>query len=173
MKMKNVLEPAQMKEIEICMEIIHEGRRFQKEQGFLQWTEDYPNIDTIRSDIQNSKGYVLKMDNRIAGYMCIDFDGEPAYANIQGKWNAKEPYAVIHRMSFQKEFRGIGLTEIAFALIEKLCVQKGICYIRIDTDFANERMQHILIKNRFEYCGKIVFQGSEKMAFDKFWGKQK
>ena len=171
--MRNVLELAQMNDLEICMGIIDEGRRFQNEQGFTQWTDDYPNIDTIRSDIQNTKGYVLKMDNSIAGYLCNDFEGEPAYANIQGNWRAEEPYAVIHRMAFQKEFRGIGLTEIAFTLIERLCVQKGIYYIRVDTDFCNERMQHVLIKNGFEKCGKIMFQGSEKMAFDKLLEVQK
>lgn len=163
----NVLQLAQMDEIEICMNIIKDGKKFQEEQGFIQWTDDYPNMDTIRSDIQNSKGYVLKMDNQIAGYMCIDFDGEPAYAHIQGTWRAKKPYAVVHRMAFQKEFRGMGLTDSAFKLMEKLCIQNGISCIRADTDFSNKRMQHILKKNGFENCGRIVFQGSEKLAFDK------
>ena len=163
----NVLELAQMKEIEIYMNIIKEGKSFQNEQGFTQWTDDYPNMETIRSDIQNTKGYVLKIDGRIAGYMCIDFDGEPAYTNIQGTWRTKEPYAVIHRMAFQREYRGIGLTDIAFKLIEKLCIQNGIYNIRVDTDFHNKRMQHILKKNGFANCGKVIFQGSEKLAFDK------
>jgi hypothetical protein len=88
-------------------------------------------MDTIRSDIQNAKAYIIKMDDRIAGYMCIDFDGEPAYADIQGTWRAQKPYAVIHRMAFQKEFRGIGLTDLTFKLIEKLCIQNDIYYIRV------------------------------------------
>lgn len=167
-KTMNVLELARMEESEICMDIITEGKNFQNEQGFTQWTDDYPNIDTIRNDIQNTKGYVLKMDHKIAGYMCVDFEGEPAYADIQGEWRAKKPYAVIHRMAFKKEYRGLGLADVAFMLIEKLCIQKGIYYIRVDTDFSNKLMQHILKKNGFETCGKIFFQGSEKIAFDKF-----
>lgn len=163
----NVLEPAQMEEIELYMDIINDGKKFQKEQGFTQWTDDYPNKDTIRSDIYHSKGYALKADGRIAGYMCIDFGGEPAYDDIQGKWRADKPYAVIHRMSFHKEFRGMGLADVAFMLTEKLCIQNDIYYIRADTDFPNKRMQHILKKNGFENCGTIFFQGSEKLAFDK------
>lgn len=166
----NVLEPAQMNEIEIYMDIIKEGKRFQNEQGFTQWTDDYPNMDTIRNDILNTKGYAIKIDAKIAGYMCIDFDGEPAYKKIQGAWSAEEPYAVIHRMAFQKEFRGIGLADIAFRLIEELCIRNGIYYIRVDTDFSNQRMQHILKKNGFTNCGEVIFQGSEKMAFDKLFG---
>ncbi len=163
----NVLELAQMNEIELYMDIIRECKKFQNEQGFTQWTDDYPNIDTIRSDIKNAKEYVIKIDNKIAGYICIDFDGEPAYMKIQGTWRAKKSYAVIHRMAFKKEFRDIGLADIAFGLIEKLCIRNGICYIRVDTDFLNKRMQHILKKNGFVNCGKIIFQGSEKLAFDK------
>lgn len=163
----NVLEPARMNDIETCMDIIKQGKKFQNEQGFTQWTDDYPNMDTIRSDIQNAKAYIIKMDDRIAGYICIDFDGEPAYADIQGTWRAQKPYAVIHRMAFQKEFRGIGLTDLTFKLIEKLCIQNDIYYIRVDTDFLNKRMQHILKKNNFVNCGRIIFQGSEKLAFDK------
>mgnify|MGYP002517367962 CR=1 FL=1 len=162
------LEPARMEEVNVCMEIIKEGKKFQEEQGFTQWTEDYPDKDTIRSDIRKTKGYVLKMDDEIAGYMCIDFDGEPAYDDIQGRWRTEEPYAVIHRMAFRKEFRGIGLTDITFGLIEDLCIQNGIHCIRVDTDFSNKRMQHIFKKNGFENCGRIIFQGSEKLAYDKW-----
>ena len=38
--------------------------------------------------------------------------------------------------------------------------------LRADTDFPNERMQHVLEKNGFEK-GVVVFQGSGKLAYDK------
>ena len=161
------LEPALRKEAGICMEIIREGRDFQNEQGFTQWTEDYPSIDTIRDDIEHAKGYVLKADGRIAGYLCVDFGGEPAYVRIQGAWRAEKPYAVIHRLAFRKEFRGMGLSAVAFQLTEKLCVQNGVSCIRVDTDLSNARMQHILEKNGFVYCGKIFFQGCDRAAYDR------
>ncbi|WP_290565273.1 GNAT family N-acetyltransferase [Akkermansia sp.] len=163
----NTLEVAQLEDCNMCNHMIRMGREFQREQGFVQWTDDYPNEDTIRNDIKSNKGYVMKINGVIAGYMCIDFDGEPAYRNIQGKWRTEGPYAVIHRMAFDKGFRGMGLTGTAFKLIEKLCIQNGVRTIRVDTDFPNERMQHILKKNGFENCGTIMFQGSGKLAYDK------
>ncbi len=162
-----VLEPAGVDDVELCSQIIDEGRQFQQEQGFVQWTEDYPNMDTIRNDVNLGIGYVLKVDGTIAGYMCIDFSGEPAYAQIEGHWNADKPYAVVHRMAFLAKFRGMGLVDKTFALIEKLCLDKQISYIRVDTDFPNKRMQHILEKNHFSQCGIIIFQGSGKLAYDK------
>lgn len=158
---------ARADQIEACNEILQEGRQFQREQGFVQWTEDYPNMDTIRGDVAAGTGYVLRTDGVTAGYLCLDFSGEPAYAEIEGTWGAEEPCAVVHRMAFSREFRGIGLVDTAFALIEKLYLDRGVAYIRVDTDFPNKRMQHILEKNGFTRRGTIAFQGSGKIACDK------
>ncbi len=162
-----LLELAKLDDVRKCYNIIKEAKKFQKEQGFTQWTDDYPNQDTIQQDIQAEKGYIVTSDKEIAGYMCIDFSGEPAYENIEGKWNTDLPYAVIHRMAFSKEFRNRGLSSIALSLIENLCLSKNIKSIRVDTDFPNKRMQHILEKNGFSKCGIIVFQGSGKLAYEK------
>lgn len=167
----HALELARPADLEICAAIIDMGRAFQREQGFVQWTEDYPNRNTLLEDMRAGKGYVLRVNGEIAGYMCIDFDGEPAYGAIEGAWATKEPYAVVHRMAFDGKFRGMGLADTAFRLIEGLCVEKGVFSIRIDTDFPNERMQHILKKNGFTNCGVIVFQGSGKLAFEKSLGQ--
>ena len=162
-----LLELAQAQDVAECYRIIDEGRMFQKEQGFIEWTDDYRNEQTILDDIDAEKGYILTSDHRIAGYMCIDFSGEPAYAKIEGAWNSEQPYAVVHRMAFRKEYRGCGLSGIAWPLIEKLCISKGVNYIRVDTDFPNKRMQHILEKNGFSRCGIVIFQGIGKLAYDK------
>ena len=102
----NTLEAARPNELDACWEIIREGRAFQNEQGFVQWTEDYPNRETLRQDIEEGKGFVLKVDGVIAAYMCVDFDGEPAYAAIEGRWETEEPYAVVHRMASPRRFAG-------------------------------------------------------------------
>lgn len=163
----NTLELARPQDLDTCVTIIDAGRAFQREQGFTQWTDDYPNADIIRDDIRNKKGYVLKTGGQIAGYLCIDFDGEPAYDDIQGAWHTEEPYAVVHRMAFSAASRGRGLADITFRLVEELCLANGVRSLRVDTDFSNQRMQHVLIKNGFEHRGVIVFQGSGKLAYDK------
>ena len=100
----DILESAKNSDIDVCWDILADGRRFQREQGFVQWTDDYPNRDTVKDDILSQKGYVLKVDGVIAGYMCIDFSGEPAYESIDGSWRSEKNYAVIHRMAFRKNF---------------------------------------------------------------------
>ena len=126
----------------------------------------YPNFDTI-VEIYNAKKVCHQNDGDIIGYMCIDFSGEPAYDDIKGAWRRDTPYAVIHRMAFSQKARGKGIAGIAFDLIERFCLEQGVRNIRVDTDFPNKRMQHILEKQGFVHCGVIVFQGGEKLAYDK------
>lgn len=162
-----LLELAQSKDVAKCYAIIKAAKKFQREQGFIQWTDEYPNESTIRDDVDAKKGYIFTVDGDIAGYMCIDFSGEPAYANIEGGWNTEMPYAVVHRMAFSERYRGKGLSSVALTLVEDLCLSKGVNCIRVDTDFQNTRMQHVLEKGGFSKCGVIVFQGSGKLAYDK------
>ena len=74
------LEPAREADIPRCGEILDEGRAFQRAQGFVQWTEDYPNAGTVRQDIRDQKGYVIRSGGDIAAYLCIDL----ARSHIRG-----------------------------------------------------------------------------------------
>ena len=158
---------AEKKDVDTCYEIIEFAKQFQKEQGFVQWTDDYPNREIIQDDVNTKKGYIIKEDENVLAYMCIDFAGEPSYEYIDGAWGTEEPYAVVHRMAFSKNYVNRGLSSKSFELIEDFCLSQEINNIRIDTDFKNSRMQHILEKNGFIKRGVIYFQGSERIAYDK------
>lgn len=153
-----------------CYKILDEGRKFQRAQGFTQWTDDYPNLNTVLSDIACGVGYAIKVDGKIAGYCCIRFDGEPAYLNIDGKWNYNLPYAVVHRLALSPDFRGTGLTGEAWRLIGEFCVHNGYNVIRVDTGLQNKVMMHVLEKNGFKKCGTVNYGEKPdglRIAYDK------
>ena len=97
----------------------------------------------------------------------MDFDGEPAYRDLNGQWNTNEKYVVVHRMAFSEKARGRGLSGDALRMVEEMSKKNGVYSFRVDTDADNKKMRHILSKNGFEYCGTIWFDNSEKIAFDK------
>ena len=70
-------------------------------------------------------------------------------------------------MAFAGAFRGQGLAETAFRLVEDLCREQGVRSLRVDTGFPNRRMQHVLEKSGFTHRGTIFYQGGERMAYDK------
>ena len=52
----NTLELARMEDAAACYGIIEDGRAFQQEQGFVQWTKSYPDLDAIQQDIRAGDG---------------------------------------------------------------------------------------------------------------------
>ena len=153
----------------IAMDIIEQAKAYLREQGIDQWQTGYPNLEAVLGDIEKERGWFITEGETIFGYMCIDYEGEPAYNDLKGNWlsAADAPYVVVHRLAFAKEKRGKGLADEAFRLVAEQAKAKGIENFRVDTDEANKIMQHVLKKNGFSYCGVIWFDNSEKIAFEK------
>ena len=107
------------------------------------------------------------LDGRPAGYVCIDFNGEPAYNTLSGSWLSSQPYVVLHRLALSPSFRGRGLAASVFQAAEKMARSKDVHSFKVDTDSPNQIMRHILEKQGFVYCGTICFDNSEKIAFEK------
>ncbi len=167
MEASKYLRLTELNELSLAVHLIEDGKAFLKSQGIDQWQNGYPDEECIKNDIINKKGYFLVCDDTVVGYMCVDFDGEPAYDTLQGEWKYDVPYVVVHRMVIDSTFKAKGLASVAFSLVEKLALERGIHNFRVDTDADNKIMQHILGKNGFQYCGVINFDNSEKIAFEK------
>jgi GNAT superfamily N-acetyltransferase len=162
------LEPAKLQDLERCYEILDAGRNFQRAQGFFQWRDDYPNRDSIRQDIAQNQGYVVRVDEVIAGYLCLCFTGEPAYEGLTGgTWLSEGPYGVVHRMAFHEDFRGKGLSSTTFELVGALCRSRGVYHLRVDTGPQNLRMQHVIEKSGFQLRGTVQYSGSDRLAYEK------
>lgn len=160
------LRKAKANEAEICYQCIEDARAYHKSLGFEQWRPDYPTRETILEDIAQNMGYTFVDEQGIVGYCCIIIGDEPAYRQIEGAWKTNRPYAVVHRMAFNKKARGGGRSKEAFDLIKELCLSKNIHAIRVDTQDENKVMQHILVREGFAYCGLIQFGGGPKLAYE-------
>ncbi len=154
-------------ETHIAMGIIDTAKKHLKEQGIDQWQNGYPDLDCIKADTQNGKGFFVKDGEDILAYLCIDLGGEPAYNSLKGEWLSEEKYVVVHRMAMSDKARGKNLSGTIFGLVESFAKEKGVHYFRVDTDSDNLKMRHVLEKNGFSYRGTIWFDNSEKIAFDK------
>ena len=160
------LRPAQRHEARMCYQCIEDARAYHKSLGFEQWHPDYPTQQTIFDDIAQGIGYVFAEGAGVLGYCCIVIGDEPAYHEIDGAWKTDRPYAVVHRMAFNRRARGSGLSKAAFSLIRTVCRLNHVDAIRLDTQQENKVMQHILDREGFEYCGLIQFDGGPKLAYE-------
>lgn len=156
-------------DINNIIKIIKQAQDYFKDQGINQWQNNYPNYETIKNDINKEESYVLIEDNEILGTAAVSFNGEKTYDNIHdGKWLSKKDFAVIHRIAVNNNFKGRGLAGEIIKNVEKLCLDKGIHSIKMDTHEENISMQNSLKKNGFKYCGVIYLEDkSKRIAFEK------
>ena len=159
---------ANERDIPDILKIITQAKSYFKKQGIDQWQGDYPNLKSIKDDIDKEYGYVLLKNQRLAATVAVSFDGEETYDQIhEGEWLSIQPYAVIHRLAINDELKGIGLSSVVMDHIFELCRQKGIRSIKVDTHRENKPMQRLLEKKQFQYCGIIHVSDGERVAFEK------
>lgn len=127
-----------------------------------QWNGAYPDLETLRTDIEKQRLYVYKKDGRIHGVFMLLLEEEPTYAYIEGgSWREETPYGTIHRLSGDGEVKGLFAKCVAFC-------EKKVPYLRADTHFDNHTMQHLLEKNSFERRGIIYLKnGDPRIAYQK------
>lgn len=156
-------------DVEDIMEIIKQAQSYLKSKGINQWQNNYPNYEIIREDIDNKYGYVLADGNNIAATVSVSFDGEKTYEAIyDGQWITNDKFAVIHRIALHNNYKGSGVSSEFIKHIEKLCLDRDVHSIKVDTHEENLSMQNLLKKNDFKYCGIIYLEdGNKRLAFEK------
>ncbi len=165
--LKMEFRKATIKDFSAIWEIIKFAIESRRIDGSKQWQDGYPNTETILSDIESGYGYVLVENKQLLFYSAIIFDIEPAYEAIEGKWLTSGDYCTIHRMAVAPTAVSKGLATEMLLRVEALCKSKSIFSIKIDTNFDNPKMLHLIKKLGYSYCGEVYFRGEARKAFEK------
>ncbi len=148
-------------------EIIRQAKALMTSEGRKQWTDAYPAPSDIDNDTGAEAAYVLCIDDVPMVYGAVIFTGEPAYGQIKEGWLSQGDYVVVHRLAVADEARGKGLAQRYFEEVSALALSKGIKSFKVDTNFDNKAMLHILEKIGFTYCGEIIYPQGSRLAFEK------
>ena len=152
------------RDIDRIMEVYDSAKRFMRTQGNLdQWTDGYPDRNTIMTDIAHWSHYLADDDEgNILMVFSFILGDDPTYKVIEnGRWLNDKPYGTIHRIA-SSGMRGGMLKECV-----DFC-KETIDNIRIDTHPDNGPMQNALHRLEFSFCGIIyTSDGSPRLAFQK------
>ncbi len=162
-----ILRKAILSELPDIWIILQQAIAQRKRDGSEQWQNGYPNEQVVGDDITNGYGYVVEDNNEIIAYAAIIFGIEPAYEEIEGKWLTNGDYVVVHRVATSDKVKGKGVATRLFELIEKLCIERQVNSIKVDTNFDNAPMLKIMDRLHYTYCGQIYFGGSPRRAYEK------
>jgi GNAT superfamily N-acetyltransferase len=148
-------------------EIILQAKEQMRQAGSLQWQDGYPNPAAISDDTANQRGYVLTLpDGKVVAYAAVCYY-EEAYDHLEGEWLTNWPYVVVHRLAVANEMKHRGVAQHFFSCIERMALSKQIHSFRIDTNYDNYFMLHILEKRGFVYCGEVYYRQGSRKAFEK------
>lgn len=162
-----LLRKAKESEIAHIWKIVEGAIERRRLDGSEQWQNGYPDLRTIQSDFENGFGYVVDRDDDVVGYGAIIFDDEPAYNDIKGKWLSSGSYVVVHRLTVSSNAIGKGVAKFFLNALESLAIGNQVHSTKVDTNFDNVAMLHILNKLGYTYCCEVLFSGSYRMAFEK------
>ena len=162
-----VILPATEADLQAVIELVAQGRAALARQGVDQWQDGYPSPETIRRDLLRGDGRIVRIDGAAAAYAAFVFDGEPAYGAIEGGWSSDDAYVVLHRLAVADEAKRQGVATAFFHRTEELARARGVWFFRVDTNFDNHYMLHLLEREGFAYRGKICYDSGERLAFEK------
>ena len=148
-------------------EILQQAIERRRKDGSQQWQSGYPNPEVVQSDIEKGIGFVLEFEGKVAAYAAVLLNDEPAYHDIDGAWLSDQDFLVIHRVAVSDLVAGKGFAKEIFSKIEDYAVQQGAFSIKVDTNFDNLAMLHILEKLGYTYCGEVFLAGAPRKAFQK------
>ena len=95
---------------------------------------------------------------------------EPTYVKIyDGNWITDcDSYLTIHRIATKKGFSCKGASSMLIDYANKLCLERNIKSVRIDTHKDNLIMQKFILKHHFTKCGIVIIQdGDTRVAYEK------
>lgn len=155
-----MIRRANKEDIKCIMPIYEAAKKKMRADGNLhQWSDKYPDEETLLSDIARGELYIAHDGNEIYGVFMLSFSGEDTYKEIQGAWINDEPYAVIHRIASFGKGKKLLKDAINFAF-------EKTNNIRIDTHEDNNIMRTLLKKLGFIYTGIIHLKnGDERRAY--------
>lgn len=108
-----LFRPTLPDDLERICTIIRQAQAQMRLRGSRQWQNGYPAAAHITDDIDRGYGHVLcTHTGLVVAYGAVVFDGEPAYAEIDGTWLDQAPYVVLHRLAVAQEVKGQGIDDI-------------------------------------------------------------
>ncbi len=74
---------------------------------------------------------------------------------------------VVHRIAVDEAFYGKGLVKTYFEKLEEFAKENNVFSVKVDTNFDNGAMLHILNKIGYTFCGEVLLMGAPRKAFEK------
>ncbi len=141
---------------EIC-HVCHKIVNYMKNDFKIdQWDENYPNKDVFLKDIKKDELFILKKENNIVGFICINYQVYEQYDQVT--WEEQKQFKTFHRIGIDPDYHHKGYGKKIFKYAEEEVLKQNINYIRVDTYSLNIPMNNLIKKMNFDFKGAMVYK---------------
>jgi ribosomal protein S18 acetylase RimI-like enzyme len=150
-------------DLDPIMNVIGRAVPLMRAGGNYQWGDDYPNREVFCRDLELHRLWCAEVDGCVAAVAAITLDQSPEYADAG--WNLSEQAIVVHRLAVDPAHRGLGLARALMQHAEFIARERGIQFLRVDTNSENKPMQQLFRKLGYTFAGEISLAGREGLRF--------
>jgi GNAT superfamily N-acetyltransferase len=163
-----IIRPATSADIPALLDLIKRVVPLMHATGNFQWDEQYPNEAVFGADIVKQQLWIALIDEQLAGVAALTEDQEPEYAQVG--FDLSERAIVTHRLAVDPAFQGQGVAAALLNQAEQLALERGVSYLRVDTNSENQATQRLFPKLGYQNAGEITLSfrpGLRFMAYEK------
>ena len=124
-------------------------------KGISQWDENYPDLNTIQTDIHRGELFKYVLDDSIVGIVVLNESQDPEYNELNWITPVHSRNLVVHRLAVHPEHQGKGIARKLMDFAEKKAKHDGYDSIRLDTFSQNKRNQKFYDNRSYQRTGEV------------------
>lgn len=174
--MRAILEchtrPAVAEDIDRVLEVMAQGRAYQRRQGNIQWADDYPSRELITRDIERGWAMVWEVGGQVEGFAAVKARDDGYDGVVIPGPAPRIDWCVVHRLALSDCCRGKGMAQQFLCDIIAIVFAAGTKEVRIDTGLANTAMQHVAERLGFRLLGEAQFSWGPRLVYSRVADKR-
>ncbi len=124
-------------------------------KGISQWDENYPDLNTIQTDIHRGELFKYVLDDSIVGIVVLNESQDPEYNELNWITPVHSRNLVVHRLAVHPKHQGKGIARKLMDFAEKKAKHDGYDSIRLDTFSQNKRNQKFYDNRSYQRTGEV------------------
>lgn len=155
-----MIRKATLEDLKDIMEIIKQTIVEMSSYNNNQWDENYPQEKDFINDIEKEDLFVIEIEEKIAGFICINKVEPREYNKLN--WTLNEAAMVVHRLSVSPAYRRHGIGTELMKFTDELSLKNKLRYLKTDTYSINPKMNALFIRCGYKLIGEMRYLGKEK-----------
>ena len=124
-------------------------------KGISQWDENYPDLNTIQTDIHQGELFKYVIDDTILGIVVLNENQDPEYNELNWITSNNSRNLFVHRLAVHPEHQGKGIARQLMDFAEEKAKRDGYDSIRLDTFSQNKRNQNFYDNRDYQRTGEV------------------